>query len=176
MAIDNYRTHTSVKLTTATHLPLYFVSPRRSRRSAWIPARCLALLQAMCSDNLHSRSHETRHTFRECPFHKKYQIYTLDWKHDETMCGSRSPQHNKRPHSSSWSPLFWERFDQNDGEFREQSCEAVRFLCSSYRQNLFLGSYSSTLLIIENFRRPAWPGMFTCNSDIGIELSYNDRW
>ena len=49
---------------------------------------------------------------------------------------------------------------QTDDELRKpelQNCEVSQPL----RQNLFLGSYSSTLLIVGNFRQPACPG-FTC--------------
>ena len=45
-----------------------------------------------------------------------------------------------------------------------------------YRQNLFLGSYSSTLLIIGNFRQPACPGFTSiCVYIIHVFLKSMDR-
>ena len=70
----------------------------------------------------------------------------------------------------SWDGLrrpeeWWSQLKREETKWRRtqrtelRSCEKCR--CSSYRQNLFSRSYSSTLLIIGNFRRPACPG-FTC--------------
>ena len=70
----------------------------------------------------------------------------------------------------SWDGLkkaetWWSQLKRDEAKWRRtqrtelRSC--VKFRGSSYRQNLFSGSYSSTLLIIGNFRQPACPG-FTC--------------
>ena len=61
----------------------------------------------------------------------------------------------------------WSQLKRNEAKWRRtqrtelRSC--VRFRGSSYRQNLFLESKSSKLLIIGNFRQPACPG-FTCTT------------
>ena len=63
------------------------------------------------------------------------------------------------------SETRWSQLKRDEAKWRRtqrtelRSC--VRFRGISYRQNLFLGSKSSTLLIIGNFRQPACPG-FTC--------------
>ena len=62
----------------------------------------------------------------------------------------------------------WSQLKRNEAKWhRTQRTElpsCVRFRGSSYRQNLFLGSKSSMLLIIGNFCQPAYPG-FTCRLD-----------
>ena len=60
---------------------------------------------------------------------------------------------------------WWSQLKRDEAKWRTQRTElrsCVKFRGSSYRQNLFSGSYSSTLLIIGNFRQPACPG-FTCS-------------